>query len=99
MAQFDYYPRSEAPGFLVNVQSDLMDHLSTRMVVPLLPASKAPPPQKRLNMVFEVKGRRHVFLTHLMAAVALEELGLVQGSLKDHKEGIERALHMVFYGF
>ena len=38
MARFDAYPRPDgAPGLLLDVQADLMSHLSTRVVVPLLP--------------------------------------------------------------
>ena len=98
MAWFDYHVRGDQSGYLVNIQSDLMEHLPTRMVV-LLPLDQAPPALGRLNLVFEIKGRRHVFLTHLMAAVPTEELGLGIGTLTPHKEAIERAIHMVFYGF
>ena len=99
MARFEYYVRAGRPGYVLNVQSDLLDHLATRMVVPLLPIKVAPPALKQLNLVFEIEGTRHVFLTHLMAAVPVEELGLGRGDLTPHKEAIERAIHMVFYGF
>ncbi|CAM5429606.1 hypothetical protein TMEC54S_03045 [Thauera mechernichensis] len=37
MARFDVYRNSAGEGFLLDVQADLLSHLNTRVVVPLLP--------------------------------------------------------------
>lgn len=44
MARFDIYENPACPGYLLDVQADLLDGLNTRMVVPLLPMEAAPRP-------------------------------------------------------
>ena len=55
MARFDVY--RIASGLAVDVQSDLLYGLDTRMVVPLLPIGDAPLPAGRLNPVVDNDGR------------------------------------------
>ena len=42
MARFDVYARAAEPGYLVDVQADLLGELNTRIVVPLLQVELAP---------------------------------------------------------
>lgn len=96
MAQFDLY---RLDGSLVmDVQADLLDRLSTRIVVPLLPESEAPRPADRLNPVFIVEGTRYVLLPQFMAAVAVGELSNKVGSLTAERDRIKAAVDMVFDG-
>ena len=44
MSRFSVYLNPEGVGYLVDVQANLLNHLNTRMVVPLLPADQAPMP-------------------------------------------------------
>ncbi|ABC24346.1 CcdB family protein [Rhodospirillum rubrum] len=37
MARFDVYANPDGMGGLLNIQADLLRHLNTRVVVPLLP--------------------------------------------------------------
>ena len=107
MAQFDYYPAPSGKGYVVDVQSDLMNHLNTRLVVPLLPIGQAPAPQQRLNLVFEILAVRHVFLTQFLTVMPVAGptdrpeagLGLPEGNLGEHALGIFNALDMMFHGF
>ena len=55
MARFDIFKNEGGAGYLLDVQSDLLSGLNTRVVVPLLPKSSAPSPAQRLNPVFRVK--------------------------------------------
>ena len=50
MARFDLYHNPDG-GYLLDVQTDLLNHLNTRMVVPLLPMQTAPKPAATLNPV------------------------------------------------
>jgi toxin CcdB len=52
MARFDIFKNEGEVGYLLDVQSDLLSGLNTRVVVPLLPKSSAPSPAQRLNPVF-----------------------------------------------
>lgn len=49
MARYDVYPAPMDEGFLLDIQSNLLDGLNTRVVVPLLPVATAPKPAKTLN--------------------------------------------------
>lgn len=44
MARFVAYKNPEGEGDLLDVQADLLNHLNTRIVVPLLPVAAAPTP-------------------------------------------------------
>ncbi|MBT3334500.1 MAG: plasmid maintenance protein CcdB, partial [Rhodospirillaceae bacterium] len=56
MAKYDVFPNPSGAGYLLDVQTELLEGLNTRIVVPLLPISEAPEPAKRLNPIFEVEG-------------------------------------------
>ena len=59
---------------MIDVQADLMSHLNTRLVVPLVPVRKAPKPARTLNPLFTLEGGEHVMLTQYAAAIPLSEL-------------------------
>jgi len=75
MACYDVFPGGIEGGYLLDVQSDPLDHFKTRVVVPLLPLTPAPSPMRKLHPVFDINGRKMVMATHLIATVAAAELG------------------------
>ncbi len=99
MARFDVYENQGGNGYLLDVQSDLLNDLNTRIVVPLMPMSSAPEPAERLNPVFEVAGEEVVMITQFMAAVAERELREQVGGLHEQYQEISNALDMLFLGF
>ncbi|MGY6631583.1 MAG: CcdB family protein [Wenzhouxiangella sp.] len=99
MARFDIFEIEGEAGYLLDVQSDLLSGLNTRVVVPLLPKSSAPSPAQRLNPVFNVEGQELVMATQYMAAVPEGELRSGVGSLAERQAEISAALDMVFLGF
>ena len=99
MAKYDVYPNAHAEGFLLDVQSDLLDVLNTRVVVPLLDLSNAPTPAAHLNPVFRIEGREVVMVTQFLAAVPGSVLQRPVTSLDAEHAQITRALDMVFQGF
>ncbi|RUV87484.1 plasmid maintenance protein CcdB [Mesorhizobium sp. M1A.F.Ca.IN.022.07.1.1] len=100
MARYDAFAASGIEGgYLLEVQSDLLDNFKTRVVVPLLPLASAPPPMRRLHPVFEINGRKPVMATHLIATVAATELGENRFNLAKHHDEIVAALDMLFQGF
>ena len=42
MARFDVYRNPDGNGFLLDVQADLMSHLKSRLVIPLVRSDIAP---------------------------------------------------------
>lgn len=53
MPKNDVFLNPRVDGYLLNVQTDLLSDLNTRLVVPLLPTSSAPKPAKWLNPIFD----------------------------------------------
>lgn len=96
MAQYDLYVFDG--GFLLDVQSSLMEALNTRMAVPLLPAEEAPRPAARLNPVFRIGERAYVMATQFMGAVPQSELRRKVGSLAHEHDVIKPAIDLLFDG-
>jgi len=99
MARFDVYENAGGDGCLLDVQSDLLDGLNTRVVVPLLPLPSALSPAQRLNPVFRIDGTELVMATQYLAAVPAGELCNQVGSLAEERDEISAALDMLFLGF
>ncbi|TVP43496.1 MAG: plasmid maintenance protein CcdB [Halomonas sp.] len=99
MARFDVFENEGGTGYLLDVQSDILSGLNTRVVVPLLPKSTAPTPAQRLNPVFSIEGQELVMATQYMAAVPEGELRSGIGSLAEKQDEISVALDMLFLGF
>ncbi|WP_109993622.1 CcdB family protein [Salinisphaera sp. LB1] len=99
MARFDIFQNEGGSGYLLDVQSDLLSSLNTRIVVPLLPKSAAPSPAERLNPIFKVGGQEVLMATQFMAAVPENELRVGIGSLAEQQNDISAALDMLFLGF
>ena len=98
MPKYDVYPAPEGTGYLLDVQSDLLDGLNTRVVIPLLPESGAPAPARHLNPLIAIDGVRHVMVTQFLAAVPAGLLTGPVGNLAARADDITRALDMVFLG-
>ncbi len=104
MAQFDVYPNPNPSTvknipYLLDVQSNLLDHLITRVVVPLArPEVIGNKSARYLNPVFEIRGEKLVMLTPEMAGVSAKHLGQTVASLRERHAEIIRAVDVVFSG-
>lgn len=92
-------PGNGQVGYVVNVQADLLSHLATRTVVPLLSEDTAPKPISELNPVFEILGERYVMVTQAIASIPGYELKGVVASLTNHHDRITRTLDILLLGF
>lgn len=100
MARFDVYTRpGGAAGYVLDVQADVLNGLSTRIVVPLRPVSEAPTPAMRLNPVFEIGSEPHVMLTQFMAAIPCAIMRSPVTNLINQDSEIMAALDMALVGF
>lgn len=97
MAQFDVHQDGDG-DFLLDCQADLLDHLNSRLVVPLRPAGEAPAVSSRLNPTFVVLDEPLVMKTHFAAAVPVRALGKIVTSLKDQRYTIVAALDFLLTG-
>lgn len=99
MARLDVYPMPGGrPGYVVDVQADLLDQLRTRIAVPLMPERLAPKPITDLNPVFDIAGEPHVMLTQALASIPAAELKHPAASLMARHDAIVRALDLLFVG-
>jgi toxin CcdB len=96
MAQFDVHRLGD--GLVVDCQSDLLRHIASRLVVPLVPRSDAPMPAHRLNPVFEIASVDYVMVTESAGAVRTQQLGPVIESLADRSFEITGALDILISG-
>jgi toxin CcdB len=102
MAQFDVHAnRSQRQGtvpFVVDVQSDLLHGLHSRVVIPLYRRDAVPRPLAVLNPVLVITETEVVLVTQEIAAVPPAALGPRVGSLADQRDAIVRAIDMLLSG-
>ena len=105
MAQFIVYRNKNARTkatfpFLVDMQSDLLEPLSTRVVIPLTKAAglvKKPVSHLAPQVTFD--GDRYILMTPQLAGVARTDLGAPAGSLAEERQSILAALDFLLTGF
>lgn len=103
MARFDIYrnPRRETARevpFLLDVQSDLLEGMDTRVVVPMRLASAVQRPVARLNPVFQVAGAKVIMDTPQLAGIPAHLLKKPVDSLRSESFVIQNALDFLFSG-
>ena len=103
MARFDVRPnlhkssREQVP-YLLEIQSDLLSGLGTRLVAPLVQASKFGPAAERLNPLFRVAGKNYIMDTALIAGVSARILGEAVANLSDNSTEILVAIDFLISG-
>ena len=104
MGQFSVFknknPRSKAAfPFLVDVQSNLLDDLRTRVVIPL---AKAPTLTKKpistLSPLVEVQGQKYLLLTPQLAGISRSDLGAEVTNISEHRDVVIAALDCLITG-
>ena len=97
MARFDVYHGKL--GYLLDVQANLLEAITTRIVVPLLPKGRSLEAARQLNPTFEIDGVTLRMFTQLVAAVPKSEIGVFRVSLAHEADAITRALDIALQGF
>lgn len=99
MARFDVHEVEGNVGYLLDCQADILSQLDSRLVVPLLPRTAAPPVFARLNPVFTIAGEAVVMVTQSASAVPIQVLRRPVVSLAEQRYVISNALDMLFAGY
>lgn len=91
--------RAQYP-LLLNVQSNLIEETGTRVVVPMVPATRGrrPPAISSLTPVLAVNGKPHVIVVPLLAATEIGDLGPVEADLSADRSTIMAALDLLISG-
>lgn len=100
MAQFDLHQNPGQPRYplVLDVQSDLLSQLGTRVVVPLTRRKQHPKPITRLNPVVELRRVEYVLVFQELAAVPTTALGERVGSLVSRRAELVAALDLLLTG-
>jgi toxin CcdB len=105
MPQFTVYRNKSARSktlfpLLVDVQSDLLEDLQTRVVIPLSKtASLTKNALSHLMPVLKFEGEAYVLMTPELAAMAQSDLGAATGNLAGQRDVILAALDFLLTGF
>jgi len=88
-----------AVPFLLNVQSDLIEDLSTRVAVPLYPAEAMKGKTIRtLTPTFEIDGKQYVMMTPQLAGIPKKLLGAPVADISAKRDEIISALDLLITG-
>ena len=103
MAQFDVYENPNHASlksipYLLDVQTDLLDNLATRVVVPLVASAAMPKPGRQLNPVFIIGDKTFLMSTAEIAGVSVKSLGKKVSSIKENRNEIVAALDFLITG-
>lgn len=98
MSRFDLFAASDGVSYILDLQSDFLEHYNTRVVAPVVPASAYDGAAKGLNPTVMIGEAPFVVQTHFLAAIPAAALTQRVGSLEVHADEITRALDMLFQG-
>jgi toxin CcdB len=101
MARYDVYPNPEASErkhtpYLLDVQNDYINALTTRVVVPLRTEAAFGPRARNLNPSFSVARHAVVLDSAAMGAIPLAELRKPVANLREQRPTIQEALDTLF---
>ena len=99
MARFDVYRGRHGVPYLLDVQSIFIDHLPTRVVVPLERLRERLPEIRDLTPTLQVGGEDVIMMTPLIASIPKRLLGRPVGNLESERDTITRALDRLLTGF
>jgi toxin CcdB len=85
---------------LLDVQSDLLQPLNTRVVVPLSPAATARTrAMQALTPKLDVAGKEYLMVTPQLAGISMRELGTIVDTVSSERVTIIGALDLLITGF
>jgi toxin CcdB len=104
MKQFDVYTNTNKDTnktypYFVDIQSDLLDTLNSRVVIPLTPASKSDKSYPaNLCPIIKIKNKNYSLLTHQLTSVSANFLKKHEGSLASSRDEIVGAIDFLVAG-
>jgi toxin CcdB len=104
MAQFDVYVNNDLDSqklypYLIDVQTDLLGHLPTHVVIPLLHSSNIKKPIPILNPIFKISDTLVYMSTPQLVGISGNLLSSKVCSLAENRSEIIAALDLLFNGF
>ena len=104
MARFDVYANPDTADratipFMLDVQSNYLEGLETRVVVPLFATARFKTRVRTLNPAMEVGGKEVIMDTASIGAIPAGELRRPVTNLADYQLEIQDALDALFAGY
>lgn len=99
MSRFDLYRGAGNIDYYLDVQADFHDHLHTRMVIPLLAASKIRHMTQGLHVPISIQQKSYYLVTPMMGAVPKNQLGKAVENLEPQSYDITAAIDFLLQGF
>lgn len=101
MARFDVYKlKMGTLEYVVDIQADILSHLKTRIVVPLIPFSNhADKKFPRLTPTIKIHDRSFLFMAMSMTVVFAKDLGTPIENLESHRQDFTEAIDFLLQGF
>jgi toxin CcdB len=105
MPQFSVYrnrnPQSKGRfPLLLDVQSDLLEPLATRVVVPLAAATSARSRlMQTLTPILKIDGKEYLLMTPQLAGIPVNALGPSVGNLIAERQAVTAALDFLIAGY
>ncbi|KPF47449.1 CcdB family protein [Rhizobium sp. AAP43] len=99
MTRFHVHRIGNDGSLALDVQSNLLDALTTRVVVPLAPLGDVATQIPHLNPRFTVDGEGFAMLTQFISTVPASEIGPSIANLSHKADEITAATDFLFQGF
>ncbi|MBE9487464.1 MAG: CcdB family protein [Desulfuromonadales bacterium] len=99
MAKFDIYKCStEGVDYLLDLQDEMLENLSTRVVAPLVSTVNIGRQIQTLNPRMRIAGQEYLLTVHLLAAVPASALKECVSSAASQRDEIIAAIDLLFTG-
>jgi len=104
MARFDVYSNPDSADravipFMLDIQSDYLGGLETRVVIPLFAAARFNARVRTLNPALQVTGKEVIMDTASIGAIPSSDLRRPVANLADRQLDIQDALDALFGGY
>jgi len=103
MPQFDVYANPNPDSqqqipYLVDIQADLLDHLATRVVVPLYRQGNIVSLLQQLNPTVTIENELFILSIAELAAIPFTYLGSPISNIQDEREAMVAAVDLLITG-
>lgn len=101
MARFDlYHVANWRIPLMVDVQSDYLDGIASRVVIPLRVADQdLEPVLLQLKPILKIGNSQYILVTTDISAQEIAWLGKPVGNIAEHRDAITAAMDFLFQGF
>ncbi|MBP1851782.1 CcdB family protein [Rhizobium halophytocola] len=99
MARFRVYRLRSADQLAIDLQSDFLQDLPSRVMAPLQPVEEVSWVITRLTPRFDIDGRTYVMATQRLSALPASAIGPEIADLGEHADIITAATDFLFQGF